>query len=175
MNNTSLTALGGIVTALSVFLMFLTGVIPFLTYIIPGLAGMLLIVLIADNNSKWAVMIYFATSLLSILVVADKESAIMYALFFGYYPILKVFLDKHIAKIPAYLIKLLVFNAAIIASYFIVVYLLGIPFSDTFGKYTIPILLVLGNVTFVLYDFVLNEFYSIYLSKLKRRIDKIFR
>ena len=85
MKNTSLTALGGIITALSVFIMFLAGIIPNMTYVIPELASILLIVTTQEADLKWSVFIYAAVSLLSIFIVADKEAVVMYVFLIGYY------------------------------------------------------------------------------------------
>ena len=78
MKNTSLTALGGIVTALSILFMFLSALLPFMTYVVPAFAGLLLIVTVREVDLKWSVYIYIAVSVLSLLVIADKESAVMY-------------------------------------------------------------------------------------------------
>ena len=77
MKQSSKTAFGGILTALSVVLMFLTGVIPFLTFALPALAGALLILIVTEIGSKWALCVYAAVSILSLLVVADKEAAML--------------------------------------------------------------------------------------------------
>ena len=87
--NTSKTALGGIVAALSVATMFLTAVIPTLTYALPAVAGVLLVVMVIDVGKKWAFGVYAAVSLLSLLVLPDKEAAVLYVFFFGLYPIFK--------------------------------------------------------------------------------------
>ena len=84
--NSSKTALGGIVAALSVTMMFLTAVIPTLTYALPAAAGVLLIIVVIDVDKKWAFGVYAAVSLLSLLVLPDKEAAVMYVFFFGHYP-----------------------------------------------------------------------------------------
>ena len=57
MKQSSKTAFGGILTALSVVLMFLTGVIPFLTFALPALAGALLILIVMEIGSKWALCV----------------------------------------------------------------------------------------------------------------------
>ena len=89
MKQSSKTALGGVVSALSVTLMLMTAVIPFMTYALPLLAGALLILMVIEINKRWAFIVYVAVSLLAVLVVPDKEAAVFYIAFFGYYPIIK--------------------------------------------------------------------------------------
>ena len=47
-------ALGGMVTALSLVLMFLTGVFPFATFALPGIAGLLLIMVVIEMGCRQA-------------------------------------------------------------------------------------------------------------------------
>lgn len=69
--------------ALSIVFMFSTGIIPTLTYAIPALCGALLMAVVIELGSVFAGAIYIAVSILSLLVVADKEAAVMYAAFLG--------------------------------------------------------------------------------------------
>ena len=73
-------ALGGLLTALGVVLMFLTGLIPIGTYALPAIAGVLLIVAVIEIGAKWAWMIYAAVAVLSLLFAADKEAALLFVL-----------------------------------------------------------------------------------------------
>lgn len=177
MKQTSKTALGGIVSALSVTLMLLTAVIPFMTYAIPLLAGALLILMVIEINKKWAFFVYAAVSLLSVFVVPDKEAATFYIAFFGYYPIIKSSLEKHLPIVVEWLVKLVIFNAAVVGAYFVSVKLLGIPFEDMqeLGKYGIPLVLALANFTFVMYDIMLTKLVTLYLCKFRKTFKKIFK
>lgn len=177
MKTTSLTALGGIVTALSVFIMFLAGVIPNMTYVIPGICGVLLIPTVREADLKWSVFIYTAVSLLSIFIVADKEAVVMYIFFFGYYTIVKNIYDRRIPQPLRILVKLITFNAAIILGYLLLIYVFLIPIEgmERWGKWTIYILLGIGNVVFLLYDWLLNRLNALYDRKLHRRLRGVFR
>lgn len=54
MKNTYKIALGGMITALSVLLMFLTGLFPMATYALPAIAGVLLISAVIEIGSGYA-------------------------------------------------------------------------------------------------------------------------
>ena len=73
----SKTAVGGVITALSIVLMFLTSVIPTLTYALPAAAGFLITLIVIEIDKKWALGVYVAVSLLSVLLIADKEAAVI--------------------------------------------------------------------------------------------------
>lgn len=177
MKQSSKTALGGIVSALSVALMMITALIPFMTYALPLLAGALLILMVIEINKRWAFVVYVAVSLLAMLVVPDKEAALFYALFFGYYPIIKAPLEKHLPNVVEWIIKALIFNAAAVSGYLLSTYVLGIPVDDTeiFGKYGLLILLALANAVFVAYDIMLTKFITLYLVRFRKSFRKIFK
>ncbi len=177
MRTTSLTALGGILTALSVFIMFLAGIIPNLTYVIPAICGVLLLIPVQEAELRWSVFIYTAVSLLSIFIVADKEAVVMYIFFFGYYPIVKKVYDDHLKLIPRILAKAATFNISIVLGYVLLIYVFLIPVEGLtrWGNWTIAILLGLGNVVFWIYDWLLNSLNRIYLNKYRDRFHSIFR
>lgn len=175
--NSSKTAIGGVIAALSIVLMFLTSVIPSMTYALPAAAGILLVIVVIEVDKKWAVGVYTVVSILSILLIADKEAAVMYIMFFGYYPILKAVFEKHFNQILSWVFKLLVFNAAMVIAFLIVTYVFHIPFEEmeTYGKSAAFILLGAGNLVFVIYDFALSNLIKLYNFRWRRHFRKIFK
>lgn len=170
-------ALGGVIAALSLLLMILAGVTSTLVYAIPMITGTLLMMLVVEFGQGFATMIYIAISILSLLILGNKEAAVMYVAFFGYYPILKSLLEKHMRGFVCWIVKYLIFNVAMITSYFIVTKIFMISFEDVeaFGKYALLLLLLAGNVLFVLYDIVLTRLVSIYLYKWRKYIKRVFK
>ncbi len=171
------TALGGIITALSVVLMFMTSVIPTLTYALPAAAGFLITLVVIEIDKKWAVGVYAAVSILSILLVADKEAALMYIFFFGYYPILKAVFEKKFKSVLLWLLKFAVFNVGVICAFFITTYVFMIPFDEMeeYGSVAAWGLLAAGNVIFLLYDFAMSNLIQLYFLKWRKIFKRIFR
>jgi hypothetical protein len=101
----------------------------------------------------------------------------MYICFFGYYPVLKSILEGIKNRAVEYILKLLVFNGAVTAIYFVFAKLLGIPVEGMgdFGKYTVLILYVAGNIAFILYDICLSRICVLYMVRLHEKIKKIMR
>lgn len=170
-------AFGGIIAALSIVFMFSTGIIPTLTYAIPAICGALLMAIVIEINPAFAGAIYVAVSILSLLIVADKEAAVMYAAFFGYYPIIKSFIEKKAGRVTSWIIKYAIFNIAMIASYFIVAKVFMISFDDIdfLGKWALPALLFVGNLVFALYDVALTRLVTAYLIKWQKYIKRVFK
>ena len=169
------TAICGLMTALSVVLMMLTTIIPVFMYVIPIVTG-LIVLLVADiSHKKWALGVYFSTAFLSLLLITDKEAALTYALFFGYYPLIKDIIEK-LPKWLSRALKLILFNVSAVGIGAISFYVFGVSGEEynEFGKYTIPILLVMANIAFILYDFCLTR-NRLLLTGFSRKIIKIIK
>ena len=170
-------ALGGLLAALGVVLMFLTGLIPIGTYALPAIAGVLLIVAVIEIGAKWAWMIYAAVAVLSLLFAADKEAALLFVLFFGYYPVLKSFLERISNKVLSWISKFAVFNVAVVACFFLAVNFLQLPEDSftVFGIYLPWVFLILGNAVFLIYDIALSGLVATYVEKLHHRVTKTLK
>ncbi len=170
-------ALGGIVSALCLLTMFLAGIIAPLYIVFPMISGCLMMIIATEVSRGWAALTYIAVSLLSLLVTFDKEAALLFILFFGHYPILRLYLQKIRFGLLRRILKFLIFNGCILAYFFITVYVFGLDQMleemGDFGKYGSLIMLVLADVIFILYDLNLDIFYNSYhqrfMSRLKRK------
>lgn len=175
--NSTKTAIGGIIAALSIVSLMLTAVIPTLTYALPAFAGILLILVVIEVDKKWAMGVYVVVGILSMLLVADKEAAIMYVMFFGYYSILKAVLENKLNKVICWIVKFAVFNVAVILAFLIVTYIFKIPFDEMsgLGKWSAWILLLIGNFVFLIYDILLTRLISLYMIRLHKSFKRIFK
>lgn len=167
-------SLGGVVAALGLVLMFLTAVIPFGTYAFPTFAGMLLVLIVFNLGYGYALMIYFVTAVLSFLLIPDKEAALYYTAFLGFYPIIKGLIERIRLKPLQYSVKLVLFNACVITAFYIGLKLLSIPRESfmLFGVYLPWVFLIIGNVFFVIYDLCVTRLVTLYLIKWHNRLNK---
>lgn len=74
--------------------MALVSIIPNLELALPAISGLFVAVIVIEVDKKWALGVWAAVSLLSLTVVPNKAAAIIYAVFFGYYPVLKSVLES---------------------------------------------------------------------------------
>ena len=151
-------ALGGMMAALATVIMSLGGLIPVATFVCPMMCMMILAFIVRMCGARIGWAWYGAVSILGLLQGPDKEAAAIF-LFLGYYPILKPRMDRMRFGILA---KALLFNAAILLMYWILIQLFGMAEIASeyaeLGKIMTAVMLVLGNVTFFLLDHVLNRF-----------------
>lgn len=161
-------SLGGIVSALCLLLMFLTAVFPPLNITLPLFAGILMSVIAIEISQSWAFVTYATVALLSFFITPDKEAAIFFAVFFGYYPVLKDIIEKLKPKVVVWIIKLALFNVSLVVIYELTVKLLGtIDLFEEFGfmkEFMLPGLLIFLNGTLILYDITLGMLKSCYIK-----------
>lgn len=177
MRQSSKAALGGIVSALSVVIMLCTYISPFLVYTAPPFAGMLLILIINELGYKWAIGTYVCVSTLSVFLIADKESAVFYTMFFGYYPILSLFVGEKIKnKLLRFIIKLITFNLSCFFSIFICAYVFNVSYDDLTGEseWFVCIFVILMNVLFIVFNFLISRIQVIYVTRLRKKFIKLF-
>ncbi|MFR2991646.1 MAG: hypothetical protein ACLTLL_08510 [Acutalibacteraceae bacterium] len=115
--------------------------------------------------------------MLSLIVVPNKETAIIYAVFFGYYPVLKAVLESKTPRAVEYIIKVLTFAGVMTLSYFLMIKFMGIDpdLPDFLGKWAIPAIAILGIVTFLLYDYALSKLITFYCLRLSSKLRKILK
>ena len=107
------TALGGISAALMLALMFLLSVFPSATIAAPAVASVVMLFAVLELGKGWSVGVYAATAILALLIIPSKEAAVLFAVFFGYYPIIKTDLDRMKSGTLRILAKFAVFAGAV--------------------------------------------------------------
>ena len=162
-------AVGGVFSGMCLLLMFLSSVIPFSSFALPMLAGAMLTVVMIENGAKTAVLVYISVSLLSLFIVPDIDTKLLFILFFGYYSILRPAIEKIPGKLAQIALKLLILNLALILGYYFSLMVLGLndTGSEWFEKYTPAILLSGMNLSFIMYDYLLGRYILIYIRRFR--------
>ena len=86
------------------------------------IASLLCILATIEYGKPAAFSLFFATAILSVVLLPQKSPAIMYALFVGYYPILKETIEKR-KRFVAWILKEIVFHIALVGIFFAFKYL----------------------------------------------------
>ena len=158
-------ALCSMTAALGVVVLLLGSVLGLGMYVAPLLVGMCLIPIGKEYGTKYQLMLWIVISILSFILVPNPEENLMFAGLFGWYPALYPKLEK-LPRIPRLIVKLLLFNVIVISLEALVILVLVPEILD--GP-MIAMLLLMGNVMFLLYDRVIPNFDLIakrYLKKL---------
>lgn len=158
----------GMAAALCIAVMLLGTAVPVLMFIAPAVAGFLIGTVREECGSRMALTAYGAVSLLSLLLVPDREVSLAFAALLGYYPLVKPRMDRIRPVFLQLLAKLALCNAAVLAIYGLLLALftggaIGGQGSLAAAEAALALVtLLLGNVAFVLYDKALLNLLRIY-------------
>ena len=160
--------LGAMLSALGVIIMAIGAFIEVLDLSTAVLASMLCIYAVIEIRGSYPWMIWLVTSILSLILLPIKTPAVFYALFFGFYPILKEKLEK-LSRPVSWVLKLVVFHVSL--GVIVLILRLFFPAALDMGRILwMPLVLYLSCVAcFVLYDYALSHMITFYLVKLRHR------
>ena len=162
-------ALCGLLCALAVILLLLGGVLGIGMFAGPILAMAVLLPILEEYGPKTAAAAYGAAAILALLLVPDRETALVFA-FFGWYPLLRPRLDRIPSRLVRLLVKLAVCNGIIAVLYGLVLRLMGLT-ADLLdaSRWMNLLLLLLANVTFLVMDRALERLTVLWHCKLRKR------
>lgn len=175
MKNSKVIAYSGVATALSVVMLFLGSIVWVLGYTMPLVASLIMIVLLESVSKKSALLTFVSTSVISFILLNDKECVLLYVLFFGYYPLIRDKLNDIKPKFLSYLLKFVSFNAAMVLTQILCVYVFGIPFDDMLGKWGIVVFVLCLNLVFIVFDKLYTLLLRLYRIKLKKKVEKYIK
>lgn len=153
-------ALGGILTSLTVIILFINILIPINTFAILTISSCFVPIAIIRSNVRVGIFVYIASSIIGFFLV-PLDIMIPYILYFGIYGLVKFYIEK-LRNIPLeILLKLSFSNIMLILGYilftkFIAPINLNIP---------IWILIILAQIAFLIFDYALTLIITFYISK----------
>ena len=151
------TALCGLLCALAVICLLLGGSLGIGTFAGPVLAMAVLLPILEEYGIKTAAAAYGAAALLALLLVPDRETALVYV-FFGWYPLLRPTLGRLPSRPLRLLLKIALCCAVIAVLYGLVLRLMGLT-ADLLDavRWMNLLLLLLANVTCLVMDRALER------------------
>lgn len=171
-NNAKRTALCGILAALALVLMFLGGTLSFASIACPVLASLVLIPVYIECGKHWGWLWFVAVAALAAILAPQKESAVLFA-FFGYYPMVRKYFGR-LPKVRKCVLKFFYVNAMVFAAYALMLYVLGltavIEEFDGVQLWTLAFLLVMANISFFVYDLLIDRLEIAYHVRLRPKL-----
>lgn len=160
-------ALAGVFTAITVVFLFIGSLFQTLDLSAAAMGSIVILITVIELGKGWAFGVYAAVSILSLLLLPYKTAAAVFAVFSGFYPIVKVFLNKIKPLWLSYSVRIVCFNICLTALIFISTRILKI--NEDFLGFG-AIIYALANITFVIFDFALERISVTYVSRIKPRI-----
>lgn len=159
-------AFGAVISALCVVLLAIGSVITTLDISLAVYSGVLILMALIEYKDKTAWLMYFTVSVLSLLILPEKTPALMFALFCGFYPMMKKYFER-LHYVLSWTVKVSFFNTVLLIFILIAKKILMIP--DGIFDFEIAFI-ALANACFVLYDVVMTRLIVFYVLKIRKRL-----
>lgn len=121
-----------------------------------------------EYGKGFALGAYLTASLLSLLLLPNKSAALLFAGFFGWYPLLKLPLER-LPGVFAFLCKFLAVNAVCVTLSLLFGGILGL---EGYSPLLLLLLLALYDLAFILFDIAIGKFVYFYVEKLRKYLVK---
>ena len=119
-------------------------------------------------------LLFIVTSVLSLLLVTPKTAPLLYAVFFGFYPILKTGLEA-LPRAIEWIFKLLLCQGAFWIYFLLSAYVFMFPEALMPSEWLFWAVYALVLLAFVLYDFAVSRIISFYAFRLRPRLTKFLK
>ena len=160
-------AMAALLTAMSVILLALGALVEVLDISMAVIASFAVILAVIELKGAYPYLIYVATAVLAVALLPIKTPAVMYALFFGYYPIIKEKIERFLPRWAGFLLKIVIFNLALLGMVWLATLL-------TLPDFLLPeglqwLWFAVCTPVFVVYDVALTRVLTFYLVRLRKR------
>jgi len=156
-------AFGGILTALSLVILYLASYLPTIRLTMYFLASIVSGIMLVEMGVSQAWILYGATCLLAFMLLGNSTGIIPYIFVFGLYPMIKYYIEK-IKKISVEIVlKLLFFNGAVALIYIVWKNLF---MADITISIPIKWVLVGMQPVFIFYDYIFTRVIFYYCDKI---------
>lgn len=157
---------GGVVVALCSLGFLASNIIPSFSLIIPMYLGFLIGIVTYEIGGRWGLLTFSAALLLSMFVSPDLSPLIVFAMFFGYYPIIYVKMAGHKKNLFQSICKIAIFNIAFWLWFKLMTSLIPsfdlMMKSDFFKENATIGLIIASNIFFFSYSVLLENAYDYY-------------
>ncbi|MBE7021102.1 MAG: hypothetical protein E7411_06700 [Ruminococcaceae bacterium] len=160
---------GGICTALSVIALCLSTYIHINTLAFLALASALTGVMQIEGGTRYSLLTFGATSFLLLILPVDRLSFIYYIGFFGYYPVLKFYIERLDSLKWELIIKTVFFVLISFLGLWIITGFLAKSISESLPWQLIALF---GVLLMHVFDYALSVFFSVYEKKIRNKIKR---
>lgn len=159
-------AMGGVFVALTVLALLAVSYIPNSKLFFYGLSSLFVSFVVVDLGIRAGWIFYLASSLLSLLLVANKLLVIPYLAFFGLYGLVKYYLESMKKPMLEYLLKGCFCAISQAALYLVFTRLFAQNIESQIPIYYLFFILL---ITFFVYDYLYTRFLSFYIYSFRKK------
>ncbi|MDO4486240.1 MAG: hypothetical protein Q4C46_06550 [Bacillota bacterium] len=160
-------SLGGICLALTIIFMSAGSFVPGIELTLFALSSIFTAVMILETGVGGGIILYAAAALLGFIIIPNKLALIPYVFLFGYYGILKYFIEKIPNAIVQVAVKAVFFAALLCLG------LLGfrelLLGSIKLPDYPAAVLIIGGILMMLLYDYIFTMIINFYIRRFQNK------
>lgn len=164
-NRTGKIAMGGICTALAVIFMFGASFVPGIELTLFLISSLFTAIMVIEAGAAGGLSVFAAASLLGLILVPNKLALIPYIFCFGYYAVLKFYIEKIKSGVLQILIKV-IYAAALMCIGFLL-FRSVLASSIHTPDWPVAGLIFAGIVMMILYDYVMTFLINWYIRRFK--------
>ena len=173
--------LGGILIALTIIILYSASILPVSTISVLTIASAIVPVCIIRSDVNTAVMVYLASSIISIFFI-PLNIWLLYTLIFGGYGIVKYFIERLRKEKVEILLKFIYYNVIFILAVILAKAILGIDVLLAAEKIISKYIAVngrllsgvlywaIGAVVYYLYDYAMTLIITFYMERIHNKI-----
>jgi hypothetical protein len=160
-------AISGILAALCLTLLYLKSISPVMDLSIYFIISLFPAIVLIETDHKYSWLFFAVTSILSLVLPINKIELLYYYTFFGFYGIIKFYLEKRIKIIPCYIIKISFFIIILLLNYLVAASFIPVGAAELFS---LPVLILVATPLFILYDYIYTLVINYYENNIRRRL-----
>ena len=179
-------AMGGLMTALSVILLYLGSILPTGTLILLTVASLPVAIMIIENGYGYGLLTYGSTGIAFFIFSGNIKGLITYSIFFGIYPVIKLVAEKNPFIIKEFALKIGFFNLSLMGilygfkligiDFLTLVKGINFPFGYSDAKdgilyWAMPyILFAVAQIAFLVYDYAFSILIGYYIKRFQKKL-----
>lgn len=161
-------------SAVSVILLYLSSVMPTMRIGLVAIAGILPAFLVLRFGVSAGFISYAAASLLALLLLPNKLTALLYIILFGHYPMVKSLIERIRRLWLEWVLKLALFNVLLAILMALNSLFLDRSIIEGIFSFNMPVpvlyiaLFAAGNIVFVIYDIGFTGLIAVFIARFKK-------
>ncbi len=157
--------MGGIYLALTLIFLWGAGFVPGIELTLFACSSFFTAFMLLEAGVGGSVLIFAAASLLGFILLPNKLAMVPYVFFFGYYGILKFYIEKLRTAKTQVVVKLLFFAGILTVS--LTLFMKVLASSVTLPDYPAGVLISGGTVMLFLYDYIYTYVINFYAGRIR--------
>lgn len=163
---TNTIALGGICLALTIVFLFGASFVPGIELTLYALSSLFVAVMVIERGPKSGLLLYVAAVILGLILVPNKLGMLPYICLFGYYGVVKFYIEKNLRPNIQLIMKAVLFAVVVAIGLWGTK---GLLFGNIqIPEYSTVIIFVGGIIMLMLYDAIYTFAIRLYKERIKR-------